>query len=142
MSGTNGSLYIDDTGHDYHSDTGYRLTLTATDARGVSNTTAVEIEPEKVNLTLDADPGGAPVLLDGVQYDAPLDYDTLIGFRHTVSTPATRCVDGTSYEQAHVISPERTHHDDDHLEIIAPDELRETLGLADGTEVTVSVAQQ
>jgi riboflavin kinase len=56
--------------------------------------------------------------------------------------PATLLVDGTTYEQAHVISPERTHHDDDHLEIIAPDELREEFDLTDGTEVTVSVAQQ
>jgi riboflavin kinase len=56
--------------------------------------------------------------------------------------PATISVGGVEYEQAHVISPARTHHGDDHLEIIAPDELRETLGLEDGTEVMVSVAQQ
>lgn len=56
--------------------------------------------------------------------------------------PATLTIDGEQYEQAHVITPERTHHGDDHLEIIAPDELRETLDLADETEVSVRVTQQ
>jgi riboflavin kinase len=46
------------------------------------------------------------------------------------------------YEPAHVIAPERTHHGDDHLELIAPDRLRDTLGLADGDEVTVDVEER
>ena len=46
------------------------------------------------------------------------------------------------YEQAHVIAPERTHHGDDHLEVIAPDRLRDTLDLTDGDEVTVHVEQR
>ena len=46
------------------------------------------------------------------------------------------------YEPAHVIAPERTHHGDDHLELIAPDRLRDTLGLEDGDEVTIDVEQR
>jgi riboflavin kinase len=42
-------------------------------------------------------------------------------------------------EQAHVITPERTHHGDDHLEVIAPVRLRDDLELEDGDEVTVDV---
>jgi riboflavin kinase len=49
---------------------------------------------------------------------------------------------GESYEPAHVIAPERTHHGDDHLELIAPDRLRDVLGLADGDEVTVDVEER
>jgi len=56
--------------------------------------------------------------------------------------PATLVGDGERYERAHVISPERTHHGDDNLEVIAPDELREVLALADETEVTVRVTEQ
>mgnify|MGYP000099502550 FL=1 len=48
---------------------------------------------------------------------------------------------GSRYENVHVITPERTHHGDDHLELIAPDELRDELGLTDGTEVTVRVTE-
>jgi riboflavin kinase len=55
--------------------------------------------------------------------------------------PATVASSGRTYERAHVIAPERTHHGDDHLEVIAPDRLRETLALEDGTEVTVSVSE-
>jgi riboflavin kinase len=49
---------------------------------------------------------------------------------------------GQSYEPAHVIAPERTHHGDDHLELIAPDRLRDELDLTDGSEVTVRVEER
>ncbi|MFB6295400.1 MAG: DUF120 domain-containing protein [Halobacteriales archaeon] len=47
---------------------------------------------------------------------------------------------GERYEPAHVITPERTHHDEDQLEVIAPEKLRDVLGLADGDLLTVHVA--
>ena len=56
--------------------------------------------------------------------------------------PASITVDGETYEEAHVITPERTHHGDDHLELIAPDRLRDELDLVDGTEVSISVSEQ
>jgi riboflavin kinase, archaea type len=50
-------------------------------------------------------------------------------------------VGGERYENAHVIAPERTHHDDDQLEVIAPEKLRETLELEDGEAVEISVGE-
>jgi riboflavin kinase len=47
--------------------------------------------------------------------------------------------DGEYYRNAHVISPERTHHDNAQLEIISPDRLRETLALEDGDSLTIHV---
>lgn len=44
---------------------------------------------------------------------------------------------GQSVEQAHVIEPVRTHHDDSQLEIIAPVRLRDELDLTDGDRLTV-----
>ena len=55
--------------------------------------------------------------------------------------PATVAVDGEAVEQAHVIAPERTHHGEDQLEVIAPMRLRDELGLADDDEVIVRVAE-
>jgi riboflavin kinase len=55
--------------------------------------------------------------------------------------PATLVAPGGTCEQAHVIAPERTHHGDDHLELIAPEELRESLDLTDRTEVTIRVTE-
>jgi riboflavin kinase len=55
--------------------------------------------------------------------------------------PATVAKDGETVEEAHVITPERTHHGEDQLEVIAPVRLRDALGLDDGTEVIVRVAE-
>jgi riboflavin kinase len=55
--------------------------------------------------------------------------------------PATLEVDGESSADAHVIAPERTHHGEDQLEVIAPDKLRDRFDLADGDEVIIRVAQ-
>jgi riboflavin kinase len=56
--------------------------------------------------------------------------------------PASVEVGDSIYEPAHVIAPERTHHDEDQLEVIAPEKLRETLGLADDDEVTINVTER
>jgi len=46
---------------------------------------------------------------------------------------------GGAAEPTHVIVPERTHHDEDQLEVIAPVKLREELDIDDGDEVRVHV---
>ncbi|WP_254839924.1 CTP-dependent riboflavin kinase [Natronomonas marina] len=46
------------------------------------------------------------------------------------------------YETAHVIAPERTHHGEDQLEVIAPDRLRDELKIEDGDRLTVHVLEQ
>ncbi|WP_157744199.1 DUF120 domain-containing protein [Halopenitus persicus] len=43
------------------------------------------------------------------------------------------------YEGAHVIVPDRTHHDESQLEVIAADKLREALALTDGETVAVRI---
>lgn len=46
---------------------------------------------------------------------------------------------GTHYEEAHAIVPDRTHHDDDQLELIAPDRLRDALALTDGDTIEIRI---
>ncbi|WP_299335743.1 DUF120 domain-containing protein [Haloplanus sp.] len=46
-----------------------------------------------------------------------------------------------TYGGAHVIVPERTHHDATQLELIAPVELRDTLGIDDGDALTVRLGE-
>jgi riboflavin kinase len=50
---------------------------------------------------------------------------------------ATVAAGGESYDDAHVIVPERTHHDENQVELIAPDKLRERLGLDDGDRIEI-----
>lgn len=53
--------------------------------------------------------------------------------------PARVKVNGQTYESTHVIAPERTHHADDQLELIAPERLRDELSLDDNDELTIHV---
>ncbi|MFD1586321.1 DUF120 domain-containing protein [Halorientalis brevis] len=56
--------------------------------------------------------------------------------------PATIQSDDSIYEPAHVIAPERTHHDEDQLEVIAPAKLRDELGLEDDEEISIHVKER
>ncbi|MFU8866391.1 DUF120 domain-containing protein [Natronococcus sp.] len=77
-----------------------------------------------------------PVPIDGWE-DEDRTYGPAVCHPATVET-----ADGDSYEEAHIIAPERTHHDEDQLEVIAPEKLREELDLEDGDRVTVSVGDR
>ncbi|THE65177.1 CTP-dependent riboflavin kinase [Salinadaptatus halalkaliphilus] len=77
-----------------------------------------------------------PVPIDGWE-DEDRTYGPAVCYAATIET-----ADGRSYENAHTIAPERTHHDDDQLEVIAPVKLRDELGLEDDDHVTVSVGDR
>ena len=99
--------------------------------------------PGTLNVDLDAEGvrarGGLdalrPIAIDGWEDD-----DRTYG--PAFCWPATVETGDREYEQAHVIAPERTHHGADQLEVIAPEKLRDTLGLEDDEEVTVRVTEQ
>ena len=74
-----------------------------------------------------------PVHIDGWE-DEERTYGPAVCYPASVET-----VDGDRYDGAHVIAPERTHHDEDQLELIAPEKLREVLGLDDDDRLTVYV---
>lgn len=48
---------------------------------------------------------------------------------------------GDTFDTAHVIVPERTHHDERNVEVIAPIKLRDELGLEDGDDVVVHLEE-
>ncbi|WP_276254255.1 CTP-dependent riboflavin kinase [Halomontanus rarus] len=74
-----------------------------------------------------------PIPIDGWE-DDERTYGPAVCHPATIET-----ADGETYEGAHTIAPERTHHDDDQLEVIAPEKLRDSLDLADGDHVTIYV---
>jgi riboflavin kinase len=74
-----------------------------------------------------------PVPIDGWE-DEDRTYGPAVCYPATVET-----ADGDVYENAHTIAPERTHHDEDQLELIAPEKLRDALELADDDTVAVTV---
>ncbi|MFC7176840.1 CTP-dependent riboflavin kinase [Halosegnis marinus] len=102
-------------------------------------------EPFAGTLNVELDEGSVEArarmdALDPVRIDGWEDDDRTYG--PAFCWPASVVLDGDEYAEAHVIAPERTHHDADQLEVIAPEKLRERLGLEDGEEVTVRVTEQ
>jgi len=95
--GSSGTLQVETTGHDWHDDTGYEFELTVTDSDGLSSSDTIRIYPDKVDITLNSSPAGIPVFVDGIAQDTPIAYDTLIGFRHELSAPASYCLNGSRY---------------------------------------------
>ncbi|ELZ28110.1 riboflavin kinase [Halosimplex carlsbadense 2-9-1] len=77
-----------------------------------------------------------PVTIDGWE-DDERTYGPAYCYPATVEAD-----DGATFEDAHVITPERTHHGDDQLEVIAPVKLRDELGLDDGSSLTIHVTEQ
>ncbi len=96
--------------------------------------------PGTLNVELDAESvrrRGGLSGIDAVPIDAWEDGDRTYGAATCYGVTLAAGEDG--YERAHAIVPDRTHHDEDKLELIAPDRLRDVLSLADGDELEVRV---
>lgn len=75
--------------------------------------------------------------IDGIRIHEWEDDDRTYGA--ATCYPATVETPDDQYRPAHVIVPDRTHHDDSQLEVIAPVKLRDVLELADGDEIDIRV---
>lgn len=98
--------------------------------------------PGTLNVELDEESVRARAELasvDGVPIDGWEDEERTYG--SATCYPATLAGNDRSFEPAHVIVPDRTHHDESQVELIAPEMLRDELGLADGDEVVVHIEE-
>lgn len=89
------------TGHPTAGDVGYEVSVTATDSDGLQTTKNVSIRPEEVGVTLQTDPEGVAVDLEGSPQstaDGGHTFDTVIGYEHELSAPQSVCRDGTVHE--------------------------------------------
>jgi len=106
--------------------------------------------PGTLNVDLDAESQrarSAMEAMDGVPIDGWEDEERTYG-----SATCYRCTvvvredhpdaPAGEFAGAHVIVPDRTHHDESQLEVIAPEKLRDELGLLDDDEVTIRVEEQ
>jgi glucose/arabinose dehydrogenase len=81
--------------HDYPS--GIQLTLTATDERGLSSSSTVELEPRPVNIQLASDPPGVTLTAGLLTQPAPFGLTAIEGSNVTLVAPQTASVGGTPY---------------------------------------------
>ena len=79
-----GTFTIPSSGHDFQSNTRYRITLTVIDSDGLRDTRSVVVWPQKVNLSFDTTPTGLTLYVDGIARTTPFVLDTLVGFNHTI----------------------------------------------------------
>jgi riboflavin kinase len=98
--------------------------------------------PGTLNVDLTADSVRARAgmrSLDAVPIDAWEDDERTFG--SATCYAATLSAGEQRYEGAHIIVPDRTHHDETQLEVIAPDRLRDALDVGDGDTLTITVEE-
>jgi riboflavin kinase len=76
---------------------------------------------------------------EGIDVDQWSDGETTYGA--AVCYPATVSAAGERYDRTHVLVPDRSGHDEDLVELVAPVCLRDRLALSDGSEVSVRVTE-
>jgi len=99
--------------------------------------------PGTLNVELDGESvrsRAALSAIDAVPIDGWADEERTFG--PATCYPAELAGDDGTYAPVHVIVPERTHHDESQLELIAPDKLRAELDLEDGTTVAVRLGAE
>jgi hypothetical protein len=91
-------LIIPTTGHDYSGNTWYTVTVIATDSDGLQSISSVRIYPEKRLLTLNSNPPGLEVIVDGLPYITPYVVDHAIGTELFLTVPNNQqCQAGSGY---------------------------------------------
>jgi PKD repeat protein len=79
--------------HEYPSE--LDLTLTATDANGVSGSTSIRLLPNTVDLTLASAPSGLQLVLNGSTAATPFTRTVIVGSTNTISAPSPQTQSGT-----------------------------------------------
>ena len=83
---------------DHDADSYYRVTLTATDSKGLASSKTVTIVPHTVNLTISSTPAGAPITYAGyAQAAAPYRTTAAAGFLTTVGAAPRFSKNGREY---------------------------------------------
>ena len=78
--------------HDYPSE--LELTLTATDASGLRNSTSIRVLPGTTTLTFQTNPTGLKLTFNGVNNTAPFPQTVIVGSSNSVSAPSPQTLRG------------------------------------------------
>ncbi len=96
---TGGSFTIPTTG-ETSANVFYRVHLTVTDSEGLTASTYRDVVPRKATVTLDTEPAGLSLRLDGKSVVAPAAVEGVIGIGRTLEAPASQVLNGVAYEFA------------------------------------------
>ncbi len=92
------------------SDVAYVITLSVEDSAGLRDTQQLIVDPNLITLTLQTNPDGLDLTFNGQPVTAPFVFESIVGFEHEVSTPASQVSGGMTlnFEQWSDAG-ERTH---------------------------------
>jgi glucose/arabinose dehydrogenase len=93
---TNGSFTTGDTGH-VETNVFYRITLTATNSAGLSNSASVDIDPRIVDITLQTNPTGLTVTMDGQPFTAPYTVQSVVGVKRDIGVSSPQALGALTY---------------------------------------------
>lgn len=93
---TYGTFTVPDIG-ETASNVWYRITLTATDPSGLTSTTYRDVLPRLSQVTLQTNPAGIEITLDGQPVATPFGFTGVVGMRRRVEAPAGATADGQQY---------------------------------------------
>ncbi|MCU0464147.1 MAG: PQQ-dependent sugar dehydrogenase [Anaerolineae bacterium] len=78
----------------------YRITLTARDRDGETASTFVDVLPEVVTVTVNSNPSGLTINLDGQPRTTPFTFDTVAEVGRTISAPLNQSPGGVAHRFA------------------------------------------
>jgi Concanavalin A-like lectin/glucanases superfamily len=93
---TNGTLAIPNNGP-ATTNVFYRVTLTATDTNGNSQSTSVDVQPRLTTLNFATVPPGLQLNLDGLNMTAPTSTVRVAGMTRSLSAPSPQNLSGSNY---------------------------------------------
>ncbi len=76
----------------------YRLTLTVTDSGGLTHSVTRDIHPSTVTYTLQTQPGGLQVLVDGTLMSSPQIVGSVINMQRGIGVTTPQTLSGRTYE--------------------------------------------
>ncbi len=86
---------------DHDADSFYEVVLTVTDSKGlVTETPKMEIRPQVVPLKIASEPKGIKLSYGGRTIAAPKEVESAVGYRATLSAPATATIGGRQFRFA------------------------------------------
>lgn len=75
----------------------YRIILTATDSKGLSNSIYQDVFPQKSKIIAHTTPTDLPLILDEEPKQTPLTVAAVVGMTRTLEAPATGIISGVQY---------------------------------------------
>lgn len=78
-------------------DTWYEVKFTAKDSSGIDAEGSAFIYPNTTSITVNSEPSGLQVYVDGIPTKTPVKIEGVVGFHHELNVAATQKVDGKTY---------------------------------------------